>query len=37
MYKNEMIKWHSEGFNWQNEPIDGQVVYASGGRKAHER
>jgi hypothetical protein len=31
----EVVKVHSEGFDWQNEPIDGRAVYASGGRKAH--
>jgi hypothetical protein len=34
-YKDEVIKMHSEGFDWENEPIDGQAVYASGGGKAH--
>jgi hypothetical protein len=36
-YKDEVIKWHGEGFDWRNEPINGQAVYASGGGKAHER
>jgi hypothetical protein len=35
-YKNKMIKRHGEGFNWQNESIDGHAVYASGGEKVHE-
>jgi hypothetical protein len=36
-YKDEVIKKHGEGFDWENETIDGQAVYASGGRKAHGR
>lgn len=36
-YKDEVIKRHGEDFDWQNEPIDGQAVYASGGGKAHGR
>jgi hypothetical protein len=36
-YKDEMIKQHGEDFNWQNEPIDGQAVYSSGGAKAYGR
>jgi hypothetical protein len=26
---------HGPGFNWQNEPIDANDVYVSGGRKAN--
>jgi hypothetical protein len=33
-YKDGVVKRHGEGFDWQNEPIDGQAVYANGGRKA---
>jgi hypothetical protein len=36
-YKDEVIKQHSEVFDWQNEPIDSQIVYASGDGKAHGR
>jgi hypothetical protein len=36
-YKKEVVKQHSEGFNWEDEPIDGQAIDASGGRKAHAR
>jgi hypothetical protein len=34
-YKEEVVKKHGEDFNYEEEPIDGQVVYDSGGRKAH--
>jgi hypothetical protein len=33
--KDEVMKKHGEGFNRENEPIDGQAVDASGGGKAH--
>jgi hypothetical protein len=36
-YKEEVVKKHNEGFNYEEEPIDGQAVYDSGGRKAHGR
>jgi hypothetical protein len=36
-YKEEVIKKHSEDFDWQNEPIDDQAVYANIKRKAHGR
>jgi hypothetical protein len=32
-YKDKVVKWHSEGFNWQNEPIDSQAIYARGVEK----
>jgi hypothetical protein len=34
-YKEEVVKKHGEDTNYDEEPIDGRVVYASGGRKAH--
>jgi hypothetical protein len=37
MYKDEVIKKHGEGFDWENEPIDGQDVYVSRGVKVHGR
>jgi hypothetical protein len=36
-YVEQVVKVHSEGFDWQNEPIDGRAIYASGGAKAHGR
>jgi hypothetical protein len=36
-YKDEVIKKHDGGFDWENEPIDSQVIYASGGVKTHGR
>jgi hypothetical protein len=36
-YKEEVVKWHGEGFDWKNKPIDGRVIYASEGEKAHEQ
>jgi hypothetical protein len=36
-YKEEVVKQHGEGFNWEDKPIDDQAAYASKGRKAHER
>jgi hypothetical protein len=36
-YKEEVVKQHGEGFNWEDKPIDDQATYASKGRKAHER
>jgi hypothetical protein len=36
-YKEEMVKKHGEGFNYEEEPIDGRVVYDSGDGKAHRR
>jgi hypothetical protein len=35
MYKEEVVKKYGECFNYEKEPIDGQAVYDSGGRKAH--
>jgi hypothetical protein len=35
-YQDKVVKRYSEGFDWQNEPINGQAIYASGGRKAHD-
>jgi hypothetical protein len=34
-YKEEVVKKHGEGFNYEEEPIDGRAIYDSGGRKAH--
>jgi hypothetical protein len=34
-YKEEVFKQYGEGFNYEEEPIDGQAVYANGGKKAH--
>jgi hypothetical protein len=34
-YKEEVFKQYGEGFNYEEEAIDGWAVYASGGRKAH--
>jgi hypothetical protein len=36
-YAEEVLKIHFEGYDWQNAPIDTQVVYASEGKKAHGR
>jgi hypothetical protein len=36
-YKEEVVKKHDEGFNYEEEPIDGRVVYDSGGGKTHVR
>jgi hypothetical protein len=36
-YNEEVVKKHGEGFNYEEEPIDGQAVYDSGGEKAHGR
>jgi hypothetical protein len=36
-YKEEVVKKHGEGFNYEEEPIDGRTVYDNGGRKAHGR
>jgi len=36
-YGQEMISRHGENFNWRSEPIDPDVVYATGGGKAHGR
>jgi hypothetical protein len=30
-----MVKKHDEGFNYEEEPIDGQAIYDSGGENAH--
>jgi hypothetical protein len=37
MYKDEVIKKHGEGFEWENKPIGGQVAYTNGGKKAYGR
>jgi hypothetical protein len=34
-YKEKVVKQYGEDFNYEDEPIDGQAVYASGGGKAH--
>jgi hypothetical protein len=34
-YVEEVINTHGEDFDGENEPVDGQAVYVSGGRKAH--
>jgi hypothetical protein len=34
-YKEEVVKKHDEGFNYEDEPIDGWAIYDSGGGKAH--
>jgi hypothetical protein len=34
-YNEEVVKKHSEDFNYEEEPIDGQAVYDSGGGNAH--
>jgi hypothetical protein len=36
-YKEEVVKQYNKGFNYEEEPIDGRAIYASGGRKAHVR
>jgi hypothetical protein len=36
-YKEEVIKKHSEDFNYEEEPIDDQVIYDSEGGKEHGR
>jgi hypothetical protein len=36
-YGEGMVQRHGPDFDWQNEPVDPSVVYASGGRKAHGR
>jgi hypothetical protein len=36
-YKEEVVKKHSEDFNYEEEPIDDRVIYDSGGEKAHGR
>jgi hypothetical protein len=36
-YKEEVVKKHSEDFNYEEEPIDDQVVYDSEGGKEHGR
>jgi hypothetical protein len=34
-YVEEVTNTHGEGFDWENALVDGQVVYVSGGGKAH--
>jgi hypothetical protein len=36
-YKEEVVKKYAEGFNYEEEPIDGRAVYDNGGGKAHGR
>jgi hypothetical protein len=36
-YVEEVTYIHGEGYDWQNAPIDGQTMYASGGEKPHGR
>jgi hypothetical protein len=33
-YKEEVVKKHGEDFNYEEEPIDGRVIYDSGGEKS---
>jgi hypothetical protein len=34
-YMEEVVKKHGKDFNYEEEPIDGRVVYDRGGGKAH--
>jgi hypothetical protein len=34
-YKEEVVKKHGKGCNYEEEPIDGRAIYDSGGGKAH--
>jgi hypothetical protein len=34
-YKEEVVKKYGENFNYEEEPIDAQAVYDSGGKKTH--
>jgi hypothetical protein len=34
-YNEEVVKKYGECFNYKEEPIDGQTIYDSEGRKAH--
>jgi lipopolysaccharide export system protein LptC len=36
-YKEEVVKKHDEGFNYEEDPIDGRAVYDNRGGKAHIR
>jgi hypothetical protein len=36
-YKKEVVKKHGEDFNYEEEPIDGRVIYDSRHEKAHGR
>jgi hypothetical protein len=36
-YKEQVVKKHGGGFNYEEEPIDGRAVYDSRGKKARER
>jgi hypothetical protein len=36
-YKEEVVKKYDKCFKYEEEPIDGRVVYDSGGEKAHRR
>jgi hypothetical protein len=36
-YKEEVLKKHNEDFNYEEELIDGQAVYDSGGGKTYGR
>jgi hypothetical protein len=34
-YKEKVVKKYGEGFNYDEEPINGQAIYDSGGGKSH--
>jgi hypothetical protein len=36
-YKEEVVKKHGEGFNYEEEPIDSQAIYDSRDGKANEQ
>ncbi len=36
-YKEEVVKKHDEGFNYEEDPIDGRAIYDSGGGKSNGR
>jgi hypothetical protein len=36
-YKKVVVKKYGEGFNYEEEPIDGLAIYDSGGGKGHGR
>ena len=36
-YAEQVTKTHGEDFDWENQPVDSQAVYVSGGGKAHGR
>jgi hypothetical protein len=35
-YKEEVVKKYGEGFNYEEEPIDGRAIYDRGSGKVHE-